>query len=502
MRNMKISMVKCSCCLVALLAALSLSVAACGSDSAVAGAQGVTEGDGTAGGDGSLSGADATAGTDDAAVAVNDAVVSFVCGNGTCEGPAENATTCPADCATVVGPDATGGPNVCGNGICEAPNETMLLCAADCKTPATPAEDCKHKACGKQYDTCTADAACVTAIQCFNAGGGNECLTSQKVSQEVQALTQCVQQANCGGQTGGGGGTTATCGNGACDQGETMLTCPKDCTKPQTQTEACYHKACPNEYAACSADPKCVAAVDCFNTGGTPQQCGNNQNQTALDQCIQGSTCNNTTGGGGGLKNCGNGVCDPDETMLTCPADCKQPVNPQETCLQTSCPTEYKACQADPACVTVVDCVNNNQNNPQQCLQGGGMGGAVMGIFQCGQQSKCFQSGGGGGGGTVQTTCQGNCGNYSNTQGSCQCDNQCPQNNDCCSDYASLCGGGPPVVCGDGTCSAPQETATTCPKDCAPPAPTPCKTKADCATTEVCCGLASGSVCTAIGQCK
>ncbi len=504
-----------SCSLVAALAAMAIGATACGDDGAVSGPQAITGGDTTGGGDGSLSGSDAATLSDGTAIDQDTAIGAdgaplFVCGNGICEGPTETPQTCPADCHSVVGgPDATTGGNpVCGNGICEAPSETMLLCPADCKTPASPAETCKHQACGPQYDACEADAACVASIKCFNAGGGNECVTSAQVGQEVQALTQCINGSGCPGTTGGGGGgggggTGATCGNGTCDQGETMLTCPKDCTQPQSATEACYHQACPTQYAACSADPACVKSVDCFNTGGTPQQCGNNANQSALDQCVTNSGCNTQGGGGGGLKNCGNGVCDPDETELTCPADCKTAVNPQETCLQTSCPSQYKSCQADKACVTVVDCLVNNQNNPQQCM-GGGMTPAVQGLFQCAQQANCLGGGGGGGGGggTAQTTCQGACGNYSNVAGSCQCDNQCTANGDCCKDYSSLCGTGPATVCGDGTCTAPQETAANCPADCAAPPPTPCKTKNDCATTEVCCGLASGSVCTPIGQCN
>ena len=517
MRNFMKSMTKGNCTGFALLTALALGVTACGDDGAVAGPQAVTGGDTNGGNDGALSGDDAATLSDgavlgqDAAIG-SDGTTGFVCGNGVCEGPTETPVSCPVDChSIVVGPDATSSNPVCGNGICEAPNETMLLCAADCKTPASAAETCKHQACGKEYDACTADPACVTSVKCFNAGGGNECVTSQQVGQEVQALSQCVAASGCPGTTqgggggGGGGGTTATCGNGTCDQGETMLTCPKDCTGPQSTTEACYHQACPSQYAACSADPQCVKIVDCYNTGGQPQQCGNDPAQSALDQCVQASGCNGQTGGGGGgggLKNCGNGTCDPDETELTCPADCKTAVNPQETCLQTSCPAQYKSCQADSACVTVVDCLVNNANNPQQCM-GGGMTPAVQGLFQCAQQANCLGGGGGGGGGgTPQTTCQGNCGNFSNVAGSCQCDNQCPQNGDCCKDYTSLCSATPPPVCGDGTCTAPQETATNCPKDSAPPAPTPCKTKNDCAATEVCCGLASGSVCLPTGQCK
>ena len=587
MRNYSVSFV-------VLLASLLLGAAACGDDTGVSGVS-AESGDTVSGTDGTIAGADGA--LTDGTVGV-DGVTSIVCGDGKCDGPSETSANCPADCGgNTLGDATTTGPAVCGDGKCQAPGETMFLCPADCKTPATDAEACKHKACQPQYDACSGDPACMAQVACENSGGQN-CAKDKKADQELNALSGCIQQANCtnvglkqcgdgtcqstetmltcpqdcktpvdpqetciqkgcpddykacqadaacvkivdcvnnnqnnpnqcfqnggqpsdviqgffqcaqqsgcfggGGGGGGGGGTGATCGNGQCNQGETMLTCPADCKQPKTPTEACYHKACPNEYSKCSADADCVKTVDCFNTGGDANQCGSNVNQQALNVCIQKSGCDNGGGGGGGggLQNCGDGKCADGETNLTCPDDCPTATDPQEICLQKNCSKQYTQCQNSDNCTTAIDCYNQG-GDPQQCFGNGGK--SLQGLLQCGFQSGCITQGGGGGGGggNPPGSCKGKCGVY-DKQASCQCDNACLQNNNCCADMQTLCGGGgPTVVCGDNVCDS-SESSATCPKDC-PAGPTPCKTKGDCSSTEVCCAAAGGSVCVAVGQCK
>ena len=66
---------------------------------------------------------------------------------------------------------------------------------------------------------------------------------------------------------------------------------------------------------------------------------------------------------------------------------------------------------------------------------------------------------------------------------------------------AKDCGPAKPI-CGDGICDPNLETSQTCPKDCGTPPATACKSKADCATDEVCCIQAAGQVCVKIGTCK
>jgi len=71
-------------------------------------------------------------------------------------------------------------------------------------------------------------------------------------------------------------------------------------------------------------------------------------------------------------------------------------------------------------------------------------------------------------------SCAGKCGGSgTGPNWPCQCDNQCKKLNDCCGDYAQLCGQTPPVsVCGNGKCE-PGENAQNCAKDCQQTPPNP-----------------------------
>jgi len=452
----------------AALLVLALT-AGCGQDDAVSGVS-LAGGASASGQDGAAlaDGADATS-SEDSTVSISDATVVSVCGDGKCSGVWENAQSCPVDCTgpitgsdggpigVDIAPIKDGGPSGgglknCGNGVCES-DEWMLTCPADCKDPVIPQENCIQKACSEQFKGCQNDAACVKIIDCLTNTIGNQqkCFGSggDKIT---NSLLQCSQKAGCLGVPGGqgGGGTAASCGNGQCDNGESMLTCPKDCPQPKTKEEACYHNACPDQYAKCAADIQCVKTVDCFNTGGTPQECGDNANQKALNLCTTNAGCSVP------VSNCGNGVCDKGETNLSCPKDCPKPISELEVCMLKACPDQYKACQADSKCTNAIACYNNG-GSPQQCFMNGGK--AVGALLQCVQNSGCLD------------------------------------------------GGGNNPVCGDGQCDAPDENQQNCAQDCAPsppppPPPQPCKTKKDCADNEVCCAQPNGPICVDIGQCN
>ena len=119
--------------------------------------------------------------------------VCLACDNdGTCE-PGEDCGNCPGDCISGSNP-------VCGNDICEAADgEDCLTCAADCNGVQTgqPADRycCGDGVTGENPVTC-ADARC--------DAGGNTCSSTL-------VLTFC-------------------CGDGTCEDIETLGNCAADCT--------------------------------------------------------------------------------------------------------------------------------------------------------------------------------------------------------------------------------------------------------------------------------
>ena len=190
---------------------------------------------------------------------------------------------------------------VCGNGVCEPPTETAVTCATDCGV-ATGA--CLLAKCPGQMATCSSTPACAAVLPCASACGDLTCLDACTTSLSYTILTGsvaplalCGQQKGClAGAKPGPGGGPASCGNGACDNGETHLTCPKDCAFPISPSEQCQVQQCAASYTACAADSACVAAATCWNQGGGFGQCvksdqvGNVLN--TLINCIQ-SSCSN-----------------------------------------------------------------------------------------------------------------------------------------------------------------------------------------------------------------
>lgn len=87
---------------------------------------------------------------------------------------------------------------------------------------------------------------------------------------------------NTGGNTGGSGNTGPVCGDGTCDPGETMNSCPQDCGDPPPDcTEeadfqtcaSCFAEEFPdgaalfNEFAACVICVACYDVCDGANSG-------------------------------------------------------------------------------------------------------------------------------------------------------------------------------------------------------------------------------------------
>jgi len=123
--------------------------------------------------------------------------VTNICGNGLCEPQAgENCSTCPLDC---IGGNTFG--SLCGNGWCED-GENCASCPQDCASRLDPNTG-RVFCCEGGPTTCTSKGAqsCSNTL-CWNKRGCS------------------VAKAEMG---------TFCCGNGKCERGEKISTCPADC---------------------------------------------------------------------------------------------------------------------------------------------------------------------------------------------------------------------------------------------------------------------------------
>ena len=112
-------------------------------------------------------------------------------------------------------------------------------------------------------------------------------------------------------------------------------------------------------------------------------------------------------------------------------------------------------CGDPQTCIEFCLCTTDDVNQCfAVCEPGGGgtgsRGGAGGGSGNAGGSGGAPSSGGspgtgatsGSGGASTGPSCAGKCGSKAPVDGQCHCDAKCVQFNDCCSDYASVCGGG------------------------------------------------------------
>ena len=445
---------------VALLAALTLAMAACSSDDLVAGPGeggggvdgGAIDGGGLADGGVADGGSADTSGPGDASEDVGGPDGVATCGDGVCA-PGENAATCPQDC----GPD----PFACVEESC--PDElafcTSILgcnalwsCIVGCKLD----EDCQ--------DACVGD----------NPGGLGA----------FAAVAACAEESGCVVEP-------PECGDGVCEDGETPASCPADCGGGGSGLQ-CALDNCPEQGSACLGSGGCASIVACLEAGGD-DECFDDKNTAALLLFDAFFGCGEVSGCFGGPV-CGNGICEgPDENPGTCPADCAGgPVCGDGFCdpeLEQSpeapfyCPSDCEGgddscedkcgapfdpnavCQCDEACVDAGDCCPD-----YGALCGGGGPVCGDGVCEGAEQNPnspvfcppdCEQGPicgdgvcqGGENPGTCPQDCAKEpiCGDGECSPG--ETADGCP----------SDCGAGP--VCGDGLCAA-QESPDTCPEDC------------------------------------
>ena len=110
-------------------------------------------------------------------------------------------------------------------------------------------------------------------------------------------LAACSANDGVGTDAGLNSGSSATCGNGTCDENESSSTCSADCPPPVCGDDTCD-----------STESQTTCSQDC----GVP--CGNN----VCDPGETIATCSNDC-----KPVCGNNTCEVGETISTCAADCQ-----------------------------------------------------------------------------------------------------------------------------------------------------------------------------------
>jgi len=200
------------------------------------------------------------------------------CGNGSCE-EGEDCNTCPDDCIS--------SSTECGNNVCEA-GETCKNCP----------EDCNGEDADEQQD-----------LYCCYGG-------SDLPDGELIGAVSC-NDARCGASAGRCDSTAEyCCGDGVCQEGETMANCPIDgCT---------------------CGDGKCDVG-DGENTHNCPEDCKCNNNGQCdvfetVDKCPLECHCGDgicQIDAGENVDNCEtdcacnrNGVCEDWEDAENCPDEC------------------------------------------------------------------------------------------------------------------------------------------------------------------------------------
>jgi len=247
------------------------------------------------------------------------------CGNGNCE-EGEDCNTCPDDCIS--------SSTKCGNDICEV-GENCETCPEDCNGEDVDEQQGLYCCYGGSDEPDTdengavscSDARCGASAGRCNFSNTVEYCCGDGVCQEGETMANCPIDG-------------CTCGDGECDVGENTHNCPEDCKCNNNRQCDIFETV-----DECPLDCHCGDGICQIDAGETVANC---------DDC----TCNR------------NGVCEQHEDPIHCPDECgldgedsilvvdgeieeSDEVPPGEDCLGNGV-----SCDNDSECCTSA-CLNN-----------------------------------------------------------------------------------------------------------------------------------------------
>lgn len=233
---------------------------------------------------------------------------------------------------------------------------------------------CKSTAAGGDA-TATGDASPSDAT----TSGGDGSVIDVSVIDPADTAAGTDAKAGIDSQTGGDV-ALGMCGNLMCESGEDAEQCPLDCS----ETNLCVWDACPNETAACQANPGCIGGVQCVS------QC---QDEACYNDCLS------------QFPNFEADIADFDACAADSGCDGGSTTGDQ-SCADSCTDGENGGCYCDTECTAAGDCCSDYT---QYC----------------------------GGGGSTDMSCADSCTDGDN--GGCYCDESCTEYGDCCSDFAQYC---------------------------------------------------------------
>ncbi|MFH1529682.1 MAG: hypothetical protein ABIK09_02985 [Pseudomonadota bacterium] len=405
------------------------------------------------------------------------------CGDGQCNGD-ETCQACPQDCG-----------DCCGNGLCEPGyGEDSCSCPVECPDDPLSCSPCN---CGGSGGSCSCAPSCVATGNCCadSCDACGVCVPECGDGQCNGKENSCSCPADCPDdpstcslcECGGSGGTCGcgpdcvdagnccvnacllcgvcppTCGDGVCNGDETSCDCPLDCPD---DPYACSPCECDGSGGVCDCSEACILAGTCCpdscdTCGYCPPTCGEfgcevDKGETLCScaedcgdpcagiECDADPVCGFGCGtcavdeycdAGACLLLCGNGLCDPSETLCTCPLDCGDP------CVDVECGVDPVCGVECPACPQYLTCDGGT------CVTVCGNGQCQPGETKCNCPEDCGQP-------CANKTCgtEPVCGEFCGT----------------CSNGYTCSGNNCYPICGNGQCQA-GETKCTCPQDCGQP---------------------------------